>query len=74
MDIEWAKDGLNNQLILFRPTRNDLWKRKNKFEIYKLKERTIKGPKVTKSPRKARILHNPQEEINCWKAKFSSQT
>jgi pyruvate,water dikinase len=41
MDIEWAKDGLNNQLYIVQATRNDLWRRKNKFEIYKLKERTI---------------------------------
>jgi hypothetical protein len=31
MDIEWAKDGLNQLAVLFRPTRNDLWRRQKKF-------------------------------------------
>jgi pyruvate,water dikinase len=77
MDIEWAKDGLNNQLYIVQADQKRFMEKTKKQvrEIYKLKDSlSPKESHCDKSPRKARILHNPQEEINCWKAKFSSQT
>ncbi|MBF2708526.1 phosphoenolpyruvate synthase [Flavobacterium soyangense] len=75
MDIEWAKDGLNNQLYIVqaRPETIHGKERKQTVEIYSLKEKTrlpdgqgkiltsgiALGNKITSG--KARILNNPQE-------------
>ncbi|WP_413998785.1 phosphoenolpyruvate synthase [Flavobacterium sp. W1B] len=68
MDIEWAKDGLNNKLYIVqaRPETIHGKLRKQVREIYKLKEKgTIiakgiaLGDKIASG--KARILHSPQE-------------
>lgn len=68
MDIEWAKDGLNNQLYIVQARPETIHSKENKQvrEIYKLKG---KGNLITKgialgdkiSSGKARILKNPQE-------------
>lgn len=68
MDIEWAKDGLNNQLYIVQARPETVYGKDKKQvrEIYKLKE---KGQLITQgialgdkiSSGKARILHNPQE-------------
>ncbi|SDW34031.1 phosphoenolpyruvate synthase [Flavobacterium degerlachei] len=68
MDIEWAKDGLNNQLYIVQARPETVYgiDKKQVREIYKLKE---KGTLITQgialgdkiSSGKARILHNPQE-------------
>ena len=68
MDIEWAKDGLNNQLYIVqaRPETVHAKGRKQVLEIYELKE---KGKLITQgialgdkiATGKARILHSPQE-------------
>ena len=68
MDIEWAKDGLNNQIYIVqaRPETVHGKGHKQVREIYKLKE---KGHVITKgialgdkiASGKAHILHNPQE-------------
>jgi pyruvate,water dikinase len=68
MDIEWAKDGLNNQLYIVQARPETVYGREKKQvrEIYNLKE---KGQLITKgialgdkiASGKARILHNPQE-------------
>jgi pyruvate,water dikinase len=68
MDIEWAKDGLNNQLYIVQARPETVYGREKKQvrEIYNLKE---KGRLITKgialgdkiASGKARILHNPQE-------------
>jgi pyruvate,water dikinase len=68
MDIEWAKDGVNNQLYIVQ-ARPETVHGKDKIqvrEIYKLKE---KGTLITQgialgdkiATGKARILNNPQE-------------
>ncbi|WP_367754188.1 phosphoenolpyruvate synthase [Flavobacterium sp. WC2430] len=68
MDIEWAKDGINNQLYIVQARPETIYgtiKRKIR-EIYKLKE---KGTLITQgialgdkiASGKARILNNPQE-------------
>jgi pyruvate,water dikinase len=68
MDIEWAKDGLNNQLYIVqaRPETVHGKDKKQVREIYKLKE---KGLLITKgialgdkiASGRARILYSPQE-------------
>jgi pyruvate,water dikinase len=70
MDIEWAKDGVNNQLYIV-PARPETVHGKDKVrEIYKLKEKGILitqgialGDKIATG--KARILNSPRKEINC---------
>ena len=68
MDIEWAKDGLNNQLYIVqaRPETIHGKERKQILEIYSLKEKSTVltsgialGSKITSG--KARILNSPQE-------------
>lgn len=75
MDIEWAKDGLNDQLYIVqaRPETVHGKERKQTVEIYSLKEKTrlpegqgklltsgiALGNKIISG--KARILNNPQE-------------
>ncbi|MBA4276461.1 phosphoenolpyruvate synthase [Flavobacterium sp.] len=68
MDIEWAKDGLNNQLYIVqaRPETIHGKERKQTIEIYSLKEKSTLltsgialGNKIISG--KARILNNPQE-------------
>ena len=68
MDIEWAKDGINNQLYIVqaRPETIHGTLKKKIREIYKLKEKGILithgialGDKIASG--KARILNNPQE-------------
>ena len=68
MDIEWAKDGLNNQLYIVqaRPETIHGKERKQILEIYSLKEKSNVltsgiglGSKITSG--KARILNSPQE-------------
>ncbi|TDD76972.1 phosphoenolpyruvate synthase [Flavobacterium caseinilyticum] len=68
MDIEWAKDGLNNQLYIVQARPETVQGKANKKvrEIYKL---TAKSTLLTKgialgdkiASGKARILNNPQE-------------
>ncbi|UQD56510.1 phosphoenolpyruvate synthase [Flavobacterium sp. K5-23] len=68
MDIEWAKDGLNNQLYIVqaRPETVHAKEKKQILEIYSLLQ---KGPLITQgialgdkiTTGKARILNNPQE-------------
>ncbi|WP_348814112.1 phosphoenolpyruvate synthase [Flavobacterium maritimum] len=68
MDIEWAKDGLNNQLYIVQARPETVHGKANKKvrEIHKLKD---KGSLLTKgialgdkiASGKARILNNPQE-------------
>jgi pyruvate,water dikinase len=68
MDIEWAKDGLNNQLYIVqaRPETVHAKEKKKVRKIYKLKE---KGQLITQgialgdkiATGKARILNSPQE-------------
>lgn len=68
MDIEWAKDGLNNQLYIVqaRPETIHGKEKKQVREIYTLKEKSTLitkgialGDKIATG--KARILNNPQE-------------
>ena len=68
MDIEWAKDGLNNQLYIVQARPETIHGKANKYvrEIYKLKEKSTiltkgiaLGDKIVSG--KARILNNPQE-------------
>jgi pyruvate,water dikinase len=68
MDIEWAKDGLNNQLYIVqaRPETIHGKERKQTIEIYLLKGKSkiltsgiALGNKITSG--KARILNSPQE-------------
>lgn len=68
MDIEWAKDGLNDQLYIVqaRPETIHGKERKQTVEIYSLKEKSkvltsgiALGNKIISG--KARILNNPQE-------------
>lgn len=68
MDIEWAKDGFNNQLYIVqaRPETVHGKERKQTLEIYSLKEKSkvlakgiALGSKITSG--KARILESPQE-------------
>ncbi len=68
MDIEWAKDGLNNQLYIVqaRPETIHGKEKKQTLEMYCLKEKSkiltsgiALGNKITSG--KARILNNPQE-------------
>ena len=68
MDIEWAKDGLNNQLYIVQARPETIHGKANKQvrEIYKLKEKSMLltkgialGDKIASG--KARILNNPQE-------------
>ena len=68
MDIEWAKDGLNNQLYIVqaRPETIHGKEQKQILEIYSLKEKSTVltsgialGSKITSG--KARILYSPQE-------------
>ncbi len=68
MDIEWAKDGLNDQLYIVqaRPETIHGKERKQTVEIYSLKEKSnlltsgiSLGNKIISG--KARILNNPQE-------------
>lgn len=68
MDIEWAKDGLNNKLYIVQARPETIYgvDKKQVREIYKLKE---KGTLITQgialgdkiASGQARILHNPQE-------------
>ena len=68
MDIEWAKDGLNNLLYIVQARPETVYGKDKKQvrEIYELKE---KGPLITQgialgdkiSSGKARILNTPQE-------------
>lgn len=68
MDIEWAKDGFNNNLYIVQARPETIHGKRNKKvrEIYSLKE---KGPILTQgialgnkiASGKARILNNPQE-------------
>jgi pyruvate,water dikinase len=68
MDIEWAKDGLNNQLYIVqaRPETIHGKEQKQILEIYSLKEKSTVltsgialGSKITSG--KARIVDSPQE-------------
>ncbi|MBG6185732.1 phosphoenolpyruvate synthase [Flavobacterium sp. CAN_S2] len=68
MDIEWAKDGLNNQLYIVQARPETVHGKSNKQvrEIYKLQEKSTLltkgialGDKIASG--KARILNNPQE-------------
>jgi pyruvate,water dikinase len=68
MDIEWAKDGLNNQLYIVQARPETIYgkKRKQIKELFKLTEQgqlltkgIALGEKIASG--KARILHNPQE-------------
>lgn len=68
MDIEWAKDGLNNQLFIVQARPETVHGKGNKQvrEIYTLKEKSTLltkgialGDKIASG--KARILNNPQE-------------
>jgi pyruvate,water dikinase len=68
MDIEWAKDGLNNQLYIVQARPETVHGKANKQvrEIYALKEKSTLltkgialGDKIASG--KARILNNPQE-------------
>jgi pyruvate,water dikinase len=68
MDIEWAKDGLNNQIYIVqaRPETIHGKERKQIVELYSLKEKSkvltsgiALGNKITSG--KARILKSPQE-------------
>lgn len=68
MDIEWAKDGLNNQLFIVQARPETVHGKRNKQvrEIYTLKEKSMLltkgialGDKIASG--KARILNNPQE-------------
>ena len=68
MDIEWAKDGLNNQLFIVQARPETVHGKKNKQvrEIYTLKEKSTLltkgialGDKIASG--KARIMNNPQE-------------
>jgi pyruvate,water dikinase len=68
MDIEWAKDGLNNQLYIVQARPETVHGKANKQvrEIYKLQEKSTLltkgialGDKIASG--KARILDNPQE-------------
>ncbi|CAM4062183.1 phosphoenolpyruvate synthase [Flavobacterium sinopsychrotolerans] len=68
MDIEWAKDGLNNQLYIVQARPETVHGKANKQvrEIYKLQEKSTLltkgialGDKIASG--KARILNNPQE-------------
>ena len=68
MDIEWAKDGLNNQLYIVQARPETVHGKVNKQvrEIYALKEKSTLltkgialGDKIASG--KARILNNPQE-------------
>ncbi|MFV8373550.1 phosphoenolpyruvate synthase [Flavobacterium sp. LB2P74] len=68
MDIEWAKDGLNNQLYIVQARPETVHGKANKHvrEIYKLKEKSTLltqgialGDKIAAG--KARILSSPQE-------------
>ena len=68
MDIEWAKDGLNNQLYIVQARPETIHGKANKYvrEVYKLKEKSTiltkgiaLGDKIVSG--KARILNNPQE-------------
>jgi pyruvate, water dikinase len=68
MDIEWAKDGLNNQLYIVqaRPETIHGKERKQVLEIYSLKEKSTVltsgialGSKITSG--KARIVDSPQQ-------------
>ena len=68
MDIEWAKDGLNNQLYIVQARPETVHGKENKQirEIYKLKEKGLLltqgialGDKIASG--KARILNNAQE-------------
>lgn len=68
MDIEWAKDGLNNQLYIVQARPETVHGKANKQvrEIYTLKEKSTLltkgialGDKIASG--KARILNNPQE-------------
>jgi pyruvate,water dikinase len=68
MDIEWAKDGLNNQLYIVQARPETVHGKANKQvrEIYKLKEKSTLltqgialGDKIASG--KARILNSPQE-------------
>ncbi|MGO4816887.1 phosphoenolpyruvate synthase [Flavobacterium sp. W22_SRS_FP1] len=68
MDIEWAKDGLNNQLYIVQARPETVYGKDKKQvrEIYKLKDKGLLitqgialGDKIASG--KARILHNPQE-------------
>lgn len=70
MDIEWAKDGLNNQLYIVQARPETVHGKANKQvrEIYKLKEKSTLltkgialGDKIASG--KARILNNPQEGV-----------
>jgi pyruvate,water dikinase len=68
MDIEWAKDGLNNELFIVQARPETVHGKGNKQvrEIYTLKEKSTLltkgialGDKIASG--KARILNNPQE-------------
>jgi len=68
MDVEWAKDGLNDQIYIVqaRPETIHGKSRKQILELYSLKEKgnvlasgTALGNKITSG--KARILNSPQE-------------
>ncbi|MFV8466132.1 phosphoenolpyruvate synthase [Flavobacterium sp. LB1P62] len=68
MDIEWAKDGLNNQLYIVQARPETVHGKANKRvrEIYKLKEKSslltqgiALGDKISSG--KARILNSPQD-------------
>ena len=68
MDIEWAKDGLNNQLYIVQARPETVHGKANKqvLEIYKLKKKgtlltqgIALGDKIASG--KARILNSPQE-------------
>ena len=68
MDIEWAKDGMNNQLYIVQARPETVQGKRNKQvrEIYKLNEKgklltqgIALGDKIASG--KARILNNPQE-------------
>ena len=68
MDIEWAKDGFNNQLYIVQARPETIHGKENKKirEVYQLKEKGIVltkgialGDKIASG--KARVIQNPQE-------------
>ena len=77
MDIEWAKDGLNNQLYIVqaRPETVHTKEKKQVREIFTLKEKgklltkgIALGDKITAG--KARIIYNPQDGYQLQKGEI----
>jgi pyruvate,water dikinase len=78
MDIEWAKDGLNNQLYIVQADQKRFMEEEKTSSGYKLKEKRTAyhkgialGDKIASEKLEYFII---KKQINCWRAKFSSQT